>query len=177
MLKIKNSIGKEIRKNLSIRQYSSASCCKDTALVAALSCTSYLKLSLHTILMFIRCWLETYRCFLNNIAAYLQEKRKKTNINCLFVTLCIYIFFQGSPGGLPGSRGGFPGASQGSPGGFPGVSQGSPWCKGLKMSQEYLVGAMSPMTIIFFHEFIGFVKLFCGINENSDKLFQICTLG
>ena len=95
MLKIKNSIGKEIRKNLSIRQYSSASCCKDTALVAALSCTSYLKLSLHTILMFIRCWLETYRCFLNNIAAYLQEKRKKTNINCLFVTS---FFFRGLPG-------------------------------------------------------------------------------
>jgi hypothetical protein len=170
MLKIKNSIGKEIRKNLSIRQYSSASCCKDTALVAALSCTSYLKLSLHTILMFIRCWLETYRCFLNNIAAYLQEKRKKMIINCFVCDNCAYTLFSGVSRGSPG---GLVGVSRGPPRGHP----GAPRCKGLKKSQEYLLGAMSPMTIIFFHEFIGFVKLFCGINENSNKLFQICTLG
>ena len=37
-------MGKEIRKNLSIRQYSSANCCNETALVWALSCTSYLTL-------------------------------------------------------------------------------------------------------------------------------------
>ena len=55
MLKTKKRMGKEIRKNLSIRQYSSANCCNETALVWALSCTSYLKLSLQTILMFILC--------------------------------------------------------------------------------------------------------------------------
>ena len=74
ILNTKNKIGKEIRKNLSILQYSSANCWTETALTA-LSCTSYLKLSLHTILMFILCWPDTYRCFLNNIAAYLKFKK------------------------------------------------------------------------------------------------------
>ena len=74
ILNTKNKMGKEIRKNLSILQYSSANCWTETALTA-LSCTSYLKLSLHTILMFILCWPDTYRCFLNNIAAYLKFKK------------------------------------------------------------------------------------------------------
>ena len=58
MLNTKNKIGNDIKKNLSILQYSSANCCTETALTA-LSWTSYLKLSLHTILMFILCWPDT----------------------------------------------------------------------------------------------------------------------
>ena len=78
MLKMKKRMGKEMRKNLSIRQYSSANCCKDTAFVAARSWTSYLKLSLHTILMFILCWPDTYLCFLNKMAAYLKGRKKNS---------------------------------------------------------------------------------------------------
>ena len=75
-------------------QYSSASCCMVTAWFAGdFSCTSYLKFSLHTIFRFTwmgkvkgngvcskrlgswftLCWPDTYRCFLNRIAAYLQH--------------------------------------------------------------------------------------------------------
>ena len=79
-------MGKEMRKNLSIRQYSSANCCKDTAFVAARSWTSYLKLSLHTILMFILCWPDTYLCFLNKMAAYLKGEDKE-KFNLRFSTL------------------------------------------------------------------------------------------
>ena len=100
MLNTKNKIGNDIKKNLSILQYSSANCWTETALTA-LSCTSYLKLSLHTILMFILCWPDTYRCFLNNIAAYLKfkkylkidtiypftvdQKKHDTNVACVMV--------------------------------------------------------------------------------------------
>ena len=74
ILNTKNKIGKEIRKNLSILQYSSANCWAETALIA-FSCISHLNLSLHSILMFILRWPDTYRCFLNNIAAYLKYKK------------------------------------------------------------------------------------------------------
>ena len=54
MLNMKKSMGNEMRKNWSILQYSSASCRMLMALVAALSWTSYLKLSWQTILMLRR---------------------------------------------------------------------------------------------------------------------------
>ena len=82
ILNTKNKIGKVIRKTLSILQYSSANCWTETALIA-FSCTSHLNLSLYSILMFILRWSDTYRCFLNNIAAYLKYKKYLT----LFILL------------------------------------------------------------------------------------------
>ena len=82
ILNTKNKIGKVIRKKLSILQYSSANCWAETALIA-FSCISHLNLSLHSILMFILRWPDTYRCFLNNIAAYLKYKKYLT----LFILL------------------------------------------------------------------------------------------
>ena len=77
MLKMKNKIGNEMRKNLSILQYSSANCRASRMALAAdwRSCTSYLKLSLQTIFVLNRCVAETYRCFLNRMAAYLKNKK------------------------------------------------------------------------------------------------------
>ena len=92
ILNTKNKIGKVIRKKLSILQYSSANCWAETALIA-FSCISHLNLSLHSILMFILRWPDTYRCFLNNIAAYLKYKKYLTLfILLLWIEIIIIIF-------------------------------------------------------------------------------------